>query len=68
MSCRTEADYLAAGEIPPLDSESRKRVCIDEDGSQIPIKVFFSKIYKKRTFVDRENILKKSSHRNDIEN
>jgi len=30
LSCRTEADYLAAGEIPPLDSDFRKRALENE--------------------------------------
>jgi len=38
MASRTEADYLAAGEIPPMDTETRKRLC-DTDGNEIPQKV-----------------------------
>ena len=39
MASRTEADYLAAGEIPPMDTETRKRLC-DTDGNEIPPKVY----------------------------
>ena len=39
LSCRTEADYLAAGEIPPLDSECRKRICLDDESTVVPLKV-----------------------------
>jgi len=38
MASRTEADYLAAGEIPPMDTETRKRLC-DTDGNEIPLKI-----------------------------
>ena len=42
MSCRTEADYLAAGEIPPLDSDFRKRALENEmESLSGPIKVFY---------------------------
>lgn len=33
LQCRTEADYLAAGEIPPLDYETRKRALGQEHDS-----------------------------------
>jgi len=33
LQCRSEADYLAAGEIPPLDYETRKRA-LGSDGEQ----------------------------------
>jgi hypothetical protein len=42
LSCRTEADYLAAGEVPPLDNSAehfRKRPMETEE--TVPLKVFY---------------------------
>ena len=63
MSCRTEADYLAAGEIPPLDSDFRKRALENEmESLSGPIKVFYrqnriSKSTKSTHFRTNFNIL-----------
>lgn len=51
LSCRTEADYLAAGEIPPLDSDFRKRTLDNEMES------LSGPIIKKKRVEDPDRVL-----------
>ena len=47
LSCRTEADYLAAGEVPPLehsDFRTGKRSLDTSDETVTPLKVFYRTI------------------------